>query len=201
MKADLCPLARRCHRVEKHSPFVSGHLWLFTASLTSPYSSHHAGSFHLSVVSETDRQTDTWTHIDTQTKRDRRTYGHTDRDTQTKTDRHMATQTEIHRRRQTDIWPHRQRYTDEDRQTDRQEDRAEKIHSLFVGCLTSQQHASLCQERIYSDNCMCCHTEIEVEDQTFCLTKSQYIDTGPTSPSADPTTPGVWQGSHWSANF
>ena len=25
--------------------------------------------------------------------------------------------------------------------------------------------------------------------------------TGPTSPSADPITPGAWQGSHWSANF
>ena len=36
---------------------------------------------------------------------------------------------------------------------------------------------------------------------TFYLTKSQYIDTGPTSPSADPITPGAWQGSHWSANF
>ena len=34
----------------------------------------------------------------------------------------------------------------------------------------------------------CCHTEIEVEDQTFYLTQSQYTDTGPTSPSADPIT-------------
>ena len=45
------------------------------------------------------------------------------------------------------------------------------------------------------------HTEIEVADQTFHLTQSQYTDTGPTGPSADPITPGVWQGSHWSANF
>ena len=36
--------------------------------------------------------------------------------------------------------------------------------------------------------------------QTFYLTQSQYTDTGPTSPSADPITPGAWQGSHWSAN-
>ena len=28
-----------------------------------------------------------------------------------------------------------------------------------------------------------CHTEIEVADQTFYLTQSQYTDTGPTSPS------------------
>ena len=48
---------------------------------------------------------------------------------------------------------------------------------------------------------MCCHTEIEVADQTIYLTQSQYADTGPTSPSADPMTPGAWQGSHWSANF
>ena len=43
--------------------------------------------------------------------------------------------------------------------------------------------------------------EIEVADQTSYLTQSQYTDTGPTSPSADPITPGAWQGSHWSAIF
>ena len=47
----------------------------------------------------------------------------------------------------------------------------------------------------------CCHTEIEVADQTFYLTQSQYTDTGPTTPSTDPITPGAWQGSHWSAKF
>ena len=72
---------------------------------------------------------------------------------------------------------------------------------LFVGCLTSQQHASVSQGRICTDNFTCCHTEIEAADQTFHLTQSQYTDTGPTSPSADPITPGAWQGSHWSANF
>ena len=71
----------------------------------------------------------------------------------------------------------------------------------LLGCLTSQQHASVSQGRICSDNCTCCHTEIEVADHTFHLPKSQYTDTGPTSPSADPVTPGAWQGSHWSANF
>ena len=71
---------------------------------------------------------------------------------------------------------------------------------LLVGCLTSQQQASVSQGRICSDNFTCCHTEIEVADQTFYLTQSQYTDTGPTSPSADPITPGAWQGSHWSAN-
>ena len=72
---------------------------------------------------------------------------------------------------------------------------------LFLGCPTSQQQASVSQGRICSDNFTCCHTEIEVADPTFYLTQSQYTDTGPTSPSADPITPGAWQGSHWSANF
>ena len=72
---------------------------------------------------------------------------------------------------------------------------------LLVACLTSQQQASVSQGRICSDNFTCCHTEIEVADPTFYLTQSQYTDTGPTSPSAEPITPGAWQGSHWSANF
>ena len=72
---------------------------------------------------------------------------------------------------------------------------------LLVGCLTSQQHASVSQGRICSDHFTCCHTEIEVTDPTFHLTQSQYTDTGSTSPSAEPITPGDWQGSHWSANF
>ena len=72
---------------------------------------------------------------------------------------------------------------------------------LLVGCLTFQQHAGVSQRRICSDNFTCCHTEIEVADPTFYLTQSQYTDTGPTSPSADPIMPGAWQGSHWSANF
>ena len=72
---------------------------------------------------------------------------------------------------------------------------------LLVGCLTSQQQASVSQGRICSGNFTCCHTETEVADQTFYLTHSQYTDDGPTSPSADPITPSAWQGSHWSANF
>ena len=71
----------------------------------------------------------------------------------------------------------------------------------LVGCLMSQQQASVSQRRICLDNFTCCHTEIEIADQTFYLTLSQYTDTCPTSPSADPISPGAWQGSHWSANF
>ena len=74
------------------------------------------------------------------------------------------------------------------------------IACLIVGCLMSQQHASVSQGQICSDNCTCCHTEREAADQTFHLTQSQYTYTGLTSPSTDPIIPGTWQGSHWSAN-
>ena len=47
----------------------------------------------------------------------------------------------------------------------------------------SQQYASVSQGRI-------CHTDTQVADPTFYLILSQYTDTGPTSPSADPITPG-----------
>ena len=87
----------------------------------------------------------------------------------------------------------------EERERERERERGGGC--LLVGCLTSQQHASVSQGRICTDNFTCCHTEIEAADQTFHLTQSQYTDTGPTSPSADPITPGAWQGIHWSANF
>ena len=57
---------------------------------------------------------------------------------------------------------------------------------LLVGCITSQQQASVSHGRVCTDNFTCCHTEIQIADQTFYLTQSQYTDTGPTSPSADP---------------
>ena len=72
----------------------------------------------------------------------------------------------------------------------------------LVGCLTSQQQASVSQGRICTENLTCCHTEIQDVDPTFYLTQSQYTDTGPTSHSADPITHGrVATGvpilSHW----
>ena len=78
---------------------------------------------------------------------------------------------------------------------------APRAVACLLACLTSRQHASVSQGRICSDNFTCCHTEIEIADQTFLLTQSLYTDTGPTSPSADPITPGAWQGSHWNVNF
>ena len=72
---------------------------------------------------------------------------------------------------------------------------------MVIACFTSQQHCSVSQGRICSDNCTFCYTEIEVADQTFFLSRSQYTDTGPTSPSADPITQGAWQRNHWNTNF
>ena len=71
---------------------------------------------------------------------------------------------------------------------------------MLVASLTSQQHASVSKGRICSDKRTVCHTEIEVAD-TFCITQAQYTDSGPTTPSADPVTPGAWQGSHWSTTI
>ena len=45
----------------------------------------------------------------------------------------------------------------------------------------SQQHATVSEGRIGSENFMSCHIEIEVADQTFFHPQSQYTDTGPTS--------------------
>ena len=67
--------------------------------------------------------------------------------------------------------------------------------SLFVywlvGSLTSKQQTSVSQEQICKDNCMCSHTEIEIADQTFHLTQSQYTDTRSACPSSDLSTPGA----------
>ena len=71
---------------------------------------------------------------------------------------------------------------------------------LFVGCLTSQQHASVSQGQTCSDKLTRCYAKIEVADQTFYLTQSRYTDTRPTSPTADPAAPGAWKGIRWSVS-
>ena len=43
------------------------------------------------------------------------------------------------------------------------------------------------QERIYSENCICCHTETKVSRQTS-VSLSENTDTRPTSPSEHPLT-------------
>ena len=65
---------------------------------------------------------------------------------------------------------------------------------LLVGCLTP---SSLL---VYLLSFTCCHNEIVVADHIFYLTLSQYTNTWPTSPIADPVS-GSWQGGHWSAIF
>ena len=69
---------------------------------------------------------------------------------------------------------------------------------LLVGCLTSQQHARVSRERICSDNCTCCPTEIEVADRTCYLTQSQYTRHGNNQFLLWPYNIGAWQFSHWS---
>ena len=60
---------------------------------------------------------------------------------------------------------------------------------------------SVLQRQTCTNNCVCCHTKMKVAEQTCYLTQSQYTDPRPTSPSADPITPGAWQGSEHSAKF
>ena len=81
--------------------------------------------------------------------------------------------------------------------TSQQHANASQRWICFTRC-TSQQHANASQRWICFTRC---HTEIEAADQTFYLTQSQYMNTGPNSPSADPIVPGAWQGSHWSTHF
>ena len=61
-------------------------------------------------------------------------------------------------------------------------------------CRTFQQHSGASQTLVCLNSCTSCHAEIEVADETFRLTQSQYSDTGPTSPSADSIMPGAFQG-------
>ena len=57
---------------------------------------------------------------------------------------------------------------------------------LFAGWVPSQLDANLPQGRICSDKGTCCHTQIA---SCIFLVQSQYTDTGPTSPDANPMTP------------
>ena len=47
----------------------------------------------------------------------------------------------------------------------------------FVCYCMSQKCVCVSQGQVCSDNCTCCHTDLETADQTFYLTQSQYIDT------------------------
>ena len=75
------------------------------------------------------------------------------------------------------------------------------LSEIFLCWLTLQQHVSISKGRICLDNWLCCHTDIEVPDQTGYLTWSHCIDSKLISPSADPLTPATWQGCHFSTKF
>ena len=66
---------------------------------------------------------------------------------------------------------------------------------LFVGCLTSQQHARVLQRRVCSDNYTCSHTEIEVADETVSPSHS-ILPLGIPVPARTPC-----EGSHWNTVF
>ena len=71
---------------------------------------------------------------------------------------------------------------------------------LLVGCIMSHHHFSISQDGC-AQTILSAATLIEAVDVTCYLVQSQYTDMGLISPSMDPVTPGVWQGSHWSTNF
>ena len=80
---------------------------------------------------------------------------------------------------------------------ERERERVSMENCLFVDWLleTSQLMRVYLRDGSAQTILTCCHTEIEAADPTVYLIKSQYTD------SADPITPGAWQGSHMSANF
>ena len=62
-----------------------------------------------------------------------------------------------------------------ERQKERKKERKkERIVCWLVGCVASQQYASVSQGRTCSDKFKFCYTETEVADQSFYLTQSQY---------------------------
>ena len=72
----------------------------------------------------------------------------------------------------------------------------------LVASLTPKEHASVSQVGSAQTAVRAATlSEVKLLDLTCYLALSQYIDTGPTSPSTDPMTSSPCQGSHWSANF
>ena len=66
----------------------------------------------------------------------------------------------------------------------------------------SQQHTSPSQGRTCSGNfTLLPHWDRSCRSNSLPHQSHRILDTGPTSPSADPITPGAWQGSHGDANF
>ena len=66
------------------------------------------------------------------------------------------------------------------------------LRSTHMICLCNDKGTELTLYRrdLRSAYSACCHTDIEVADQTSYLTQSQCTDTGPASPSVDPIMAG-----------
>ena len=85
-----------------------------------------------------------------------------------------------------------------------------KVRQIQVPCnivvvvswlLTSQQKAN-CVSGLELQTWWCTLLpHFEVSDQTCCLTRSQYTNPRPTSPSTDPILLGIWQCHHWNTNL
>ena len=69
------------------------------------------------------------------------------------------------------------------------------VGTLNVSCLTPSQPRRSFQGGA-ALTLTCATHETEVAAQASCLTQSQYTDTGPTSPSANPIMPDARRGSH-----
>ena len=66
---------------------------------------------------------------------------------------------------------------------------------------TSQQHASVSQGRICSDNLRAATLRQKLQTKLSTSPSHSILTPGRPVASTDPITPGAWQGSHWSANF
>ena len=87
-------------------------------------------------------------------------------------------------------WPFLLMKFDTGKRRDRERD---AVRVLLVGCLKSQQYASVPLGQICSNNCTCCYTKTEVADQTP-LWPSHCTDTRPAISCTYPKTPGTLQG-------
>ena len=134
---------------------------------------------------ETERQTDTETETDRQTNSQTGTQRQRQRDGHKHT---KPTETDKVREKPETFTGTQRRHCHQRTETERKLKHSQKHigdtvirgqrRRLLAGCLTSQQQTSVSQGRIYSDNCTCCHAEIEVAAQNFHLTSHSILTPG-----------------------
>ena len=71
---------------------------------------------------------------------------------------------------------------------------------LFVGCLSSQKHAGVSQERICS-TVQAATPRYKLQIKLAISSSQSILTPNQASPSVDPKTPATFQGSHWSTHF